>query len=205
MKEAIAALAQSTDGTMIQLPLPEEMRDHTQDFIETIPDKKDVDGLKESSNFVSPVIQAIIAAIKDGSSIWNQDSSSMLSEKKVLIIMRSIEFTKSLMVQLKKEGIENVVYNNPENEGKEGVDTADIIISAVGKSGYITSEDIKEGAMCIDMGIEMVAGKARGDFHANCNQKAGAKTPVPGGIGPMTIAYLLKNLTNQSEADTHQE
>ena len=77
---------------------------------------------------------------------------------------------------------------------KDKIRNADIVIAAVGVPNFIKGEDIKEGAVVIDVGINRVNGKLYGDVdYEEVSEKAGYITPVPGGVGPMTIASLIKN------------
>ena len=77
---------------------------------------------------------------------------------------------------------------------KKHTTQADIVISGVGKRDFITAEMIKEGAVLIDIGIVKDDIGLCGDFSNDCYQKASAYTPVPGGVGPMTVAMLLENV-----------
>ena len=75
-------------------------------------------------------------------------------------------------------------------------ENADVIISAVGKAGIIKPNMIKDGVVLIDAGTTEVSGELRGDIDSECYAKASYYTPVPGGIGPVTIAMLMKNLVH---------
>jgi methylenetetrahydrofolate dehydrogenase (NADP+)/methenyltetrahydrofolate cyclohydrolase len=129
------------------------------------------------------LIQAIAESIRFTESYEN---------KSVVILARSDEFAQNMQDYLS----ESLSLNNIsiKKEFKEDISDFDIIISLIGIPGLITKDHIKQDAICIDVGITMVKGKPRGDFHSNINEKASFKTPVPKGVGPMTIAYLMKNI-----------
>lgn len=188
------------DGILIQLPLPGHL--DTDKIVNTISPNKDVDGFTATSLkkiidwipsqdrndkvIISPVFQAILACLKD--------AQCDLKNKIVAIIGKSGIFTQNLDLLLEKLGTRPLLIT-PEDIDNGQSATADIIISAVGQAELIKAEHIKENAILIDIGIaKNDENKTCGDIDAeDVESKAAWLTPVPGGIGPLTIAFALKN------------
>lgn len=177
--QVIQAIGQANNdpavqGILLQLPLPEQV--NTQELIAHIDPKKDVDGFVPSSGIVSPTVQSIIALIKKG--------MPNCKGAKAALLVNSDAFYAGIKEALAQEGIEL---------GDDTV-SADIVVVAKGQPGFLRPEMIKEGAMVIDVGISVLNGNTVGDSISEVEQKAGLITPVPGGVGPLTIAFLFKNL-----------
>ncbi|HZJ41590.1 MAG TPA: bifunctional 5,10-methylenetetrahydrofolate dehydrogenase/5,10-methenyltetrahydrofolate cyclohydrolase [Patescibacteria group bacterium] len=167
------------DGVLIQLPLPKKF--NTDKIINALDPKKDVDGFhpQKPEYIVSPVIASVGACL---------DKTKMVGEgKKACSLHHSEVFGKGLIEMLKKRGFTMV--------SKKDSDKADLLITALGEPETIKKEMIKEGAVIIDIGIFKKDNKVLGDVDFNdIKNKASYITPVPGGIGPMTIAFLFKNV-----------
>lgn len=164
------------DAILLQLPLPKHL--NSQKIINNILLNKEVDGLS-SKIVVSPVVSAIKASL---------DSINFNKKQKACLLYKSEEFGKSIKKMLIND-FEVKILN------KEKMDKADLVISALGNPKSIKQSDIKAGAVLIDVGISKVNSKVFGDFDFDdVKNKASYITPVPGGIGPMTIAFLLKNV-----------
>ncbi len=157
-------------GIMVQLPLPGGLRAHTKEILETIDSNKDVDGLKEKGFFLHATAKAIVQIIK----LANADIS-----KKVCVIGTEGMVGRSLVRELRRLGY-------PMEEKSQN---ADILITATGKAGLIKGDMVKAGAVVIDVGSP----KGDVDFES-VSKKAAFITPVPGGVGPVTIVSLLDNL-----------
>ena len=114
--------------------------------------------------------------------------------KDTVIIGRSNIVGKPAAILFIEKSATVQVCNTKTKNTKEKIRNADIVIAAVGVPNFIKGEDIKEGAVVIDVGINRVNGKLCGDVdYEEVSEKAGYITPVPGGVGPMTIASLIKN------------
>jgi methylenetetrahydrofolate dehydrogenase (NADP+)/methenyltetrahydrofolate cyclohydrolase len=115
--------------------------------------------------------------------------------KKCVVVGRSNIVGKPMALMLLKEGGTVTVCHSKTKDLKAETLAADILVVAVGKAGVITSDMVKPGAVVIDVGINRLpSGKLAGDVDAEkVKEIAGAITPVPGGVGPMTIACLMKN------------
>jgi methylenetetrahydrofolate dehydrogenase (NADP+) / methenyltetrahydrofolate cyclohydrolase len=193
-------------GILVQLPLPKHI--NTTKIIHTIDYKKDVDGFNvinvgklsvgelegEGAALVPCTPLGCIHLIK---SVIGNDLSGL----KTLVIGASNIVGRPLARLLMLENCTVTIANSKTKDLKAECLQADVVISATGKAGLIKSEMIKKGAIVIDVGINRIniAGFAKlvGDVDfENVKNVAGAITPVPGGVGPMTIAYLLNNTLN---------
>jgi len=180
----------SIHGIIVQLPLPKKFR--TDRIIGAVSPQKDVDGFQKNSRF-SPVLPlAIFLALKKGVKIFKN--------KKAVALVNSDVFGLTLRKFLKKNKITASYILKSEvswQKFEERTKSADILISVCGIPHLIKSEMIKKGAVLIDAGISY-AGRTRkvlGDVdRESVKDKASFLTPVPGGIGPLTVASLLKNL-----------
>jgi len=173
----------SVNGIIVQLPLPKRL--NSEKIIKRILPKKDVDGFTKKTCFKSPLILSILIALKG--------SNKKLKGKKVLALVNSDIFGKTLKKHLKKE---NINGNYLKNKKISKIKSADILITALGIPNLIKEKMLKRGAILIDAGISVTGkNKVIGDIDKkNIQKKASFLTPVPGGIGPLTIAYLLKNV-----------
>ena len=117
-----------------------------------------------------------------------------ISGKECVVVGRSNIVGKPMsMLLLHKNGTVTTAHSKTENL-TEVCQRADILVAAVGKPNFITADMIKEGAVVVDVGINRVDGKLCGDVdYENVSRKTSWITPVPGGVGPMTIAMLMKN------------
>lgn len=177
-------LKEEVSGMIVQLPLPEKFT--TQKIINTIDPKKDVDGFHPENKILPAVFpEAMLELLK---------STGDYVGKKAVVVTNSETFGKKMDEVLQKENIESE-YVLVENLSAEKLNQADILISAVGKAGIIKSEMVKDGVIVIDGGISKVGDKVFGDVDFDgVKEKTSFITPVPGGVGPMTIACLLRNV-----------
>ena len=168
-------------GILVQLPLPKRISPDK--IINGISPKKDVDGLSLDSGFDSPFVLSIWEAL--------QETKENLKNKKIVALVNSEIFGKRLSLFFKRRGLDIVLGGLP-----PGL-KADVLITALGKPGIIKSSMLKKGIILIDGGISRINGKTAGDIDAeSVKQKAKWFSPVPGGLGPITVAFLLKNLIN---------
>lgn len=183
--ECIEALNRDKEitGIIVQLPLPERL--NAKKITSKINRKKDIDGFKNNSFFTPPLISAIFLALKD--------SSKSFKGKKIVVLVNSDFFGNALKVFFRKEKIK---IGYLKNRKSFEIKSADIIISVCGCPNYIKGDMIKKGAILIDGGIVVLDDKKiAGDIDRNSVAgKAGFLTPVPGGLGPLTVALLLKNV-----------
>ena len=197
VKKKIQELNQdkSVDGILVQLPLPSGC--NQDEIVSEINSEKDVDGFhSKNQKLVPPLVGAILLAIKKSG---DEDCGSQTEQgKKAIALVNSEIFGQRLKLFSKKEGLEleyHIKKTCP-SLAEEDLKAADILITTCGCPGMIRGEMIKQGAVLVDAGITRVAEKkVRGDVDADSvRDKAGFLTPVPGGIGPMTVALLLRNV-----------
>ena len=182
-------------GILLQSPVPDRL-DINEAFRKISPEK-DVDGFNPTNvgklalnqdTFVSCTPYGIMRMFE----AYNID----LEGKKVVIIGRSNIVGKPLMqCCLNKNATVTICHSKTKNV-KEHVKDADVVITAIGKPEYVTADMVKDGAIVIDVGINRTEdGKIVGDVDfENVSKKASYITPVPGGVGPMTIAILMNNV-----------
>ena len=123
-----------------------------------------------------------------------QDYDIEIAGKNAVIVGRSNIVGKPMAMLLLKENATVTICHSKTQNLKEICRGADILVAAIGKAGFITADMVKEGAVVVDVGINRVDGKLKGDVDFDAvKEKASYMTPVPGGVGPMTIAMLLTN------------
>lgn len=186
---------QNIDAFMIQLPLPSQI--DTQKVLSTINPQKDADGLnpfnlgllfqKESVGIASATPYGIIKLLEE----YKVD----ISGKNAVIVGRSPEVSIPLFALLLGKNATVTICHSHTKNLKDICSKADILISAIGKPKFLTKDFVKEGAVVVDVGFGTDQnGQVSGDFDFNEVSKiAEFITPVPGGVGPMTIASLLYN------------
>lgn len=190
----------SVNGILVQLPLPKHIDEDK--VIKTIAPEKDVDGFHPESvgrlsigqkGFVSCTPAGIIQLLKR--------SDIEIDGKECVIIGRSNIVGKPMAMLLLRENGTVTICHSHTKDLKEVTRRADILIVAIGKTKFVTADYIKEGAVVIDVGMDRDEnGKLCGDVdYADVEPKAGAITPVPGGVGPMTIAMLMHNCVSSVE------
>ena len=183
-------------GVIIQLPLPEHL--NVQYILNSVTPEKDVDMLSARSlgdlavnknRILPPVAGAIRAFFEE----YEIDYKS----KYIVVIGAGKLVGLPVSLWLLNEKTTFTVLRSTTPDLSEFTKKADIIISGVGKPKLITGDIIKEGAIIIDAGTSESEGKIAGDVDfESCSKRASYITPVPGGIGPMTVAILFKNLIN---------
>ncbi|KKP96314.1 MAG: Bifunctional protein FolD [Candidatus Moranbacteria bacterium GW2011_GWE1_36_7] len=183
----------NVNGIIVQLPLPKKF--DTQKIISSIDLKKDVDGFSAQSGSAfgghpgtAPVFpRAIMKLI--------ESSEQSIPGKKAIVIVNSELFGQVMIEILNQKGAitQYVLAENISSKLKE-IKGADIVVSAVGSPGLLKGQMLKDGSIIIDGGIEKVGEKVFGDVNfASTEALSGYITPVPGGVGPLTIACLLEN------------
>lgn len=179
-------------GILCQLPLPKHIQEET--VIAAIDARKDVDAFHSSNvgkimigNFdFLPCTPAGVMELLDAYGI---DPSG----KRCVVIGRSNIVGKPMsMLLLHRNGTVTICHSKTEQLA-EICREADILVAAVGRAGFVTRDMVKSGAVVIDVGMNRVDGKLCGDVAPDVTEVAGYMTPVPGGVGPMTITMLMKN------------
>ncbi|NHJ23525.1 MAG: bifunctional methylenetetrahydrofolate dehydrogenase/methenyltetrahydrofolate cyclohydrolase FolD [Candidatus Lokiarchaeota archaeon] len=185
----------SIHGFLIQMPIPPHLKSFISEFVELIDPKKDVDGFHPlNKGYLFDYREELIPCTPQGIIALLEHYKIEIERKNVVIINRSNLVGKPLVFMLLKRNATITVCHSFTKNLFEHTRRADILIVAVGQANFINEEKIKEGAIIIDVGINRVDGKLCGDvnFDSVIN-KCGAITPSPGGVGPLTVAFLLKN------------
>ncbi len=184
------------DGILVQLPLPEHI--NTKRIINSINPKKDVDGFHPLNvgKLATGIDEGIIPCTPLGIWIMLKHYSIETFKKNVVIVGTSNIVGKPMgLIFLKNEEATITYCHKNTKDLKEHTKSADILIVAVGKPKLITEDMVKEGVVVVDVGINRLPnGKIVGDVDfENVKNKAYAITPVPGGVGPLTVVSLLIN------------
>ena len=182
------------NGILVQLPLPAHINELK--IIDSISPEKDVDGF-HVSNIGKMVIgdeTGFLSCTPYGIMQLLEEYKIEISGKDAVIIGRSNIVGKPMALMLIQKGATVQVCNSNTKDLRKKLNEADIIIVAAGVPKLLKKEDVKEGAVVIDVGINRVDGKICGDVdYEEVAEKTSYITPVPGGVGPMTIASLIKN------------
>ncbi len=183
----------SINGLMVQLPLPKGLDEDK--ILTHIPPEKDVDGLTPLSGgycffdyegFTPCTPKGIIEILKR--------YNIQLTGKHAVVIGRSNMVGKPVALKLLKENCTVTICHSRTQNLDEICKTADILVVAVGKKHLVTENMVKNGAVVIDVGINRVDGKLYGDVDfERVSEHASYITPVPGGVGPMTVVMLISN------------
>ena len=193
---------EAVDGILLQLPLPGDLPDS--DLTARIDPAKDVDGLTPvSAGLLALGRPGLRPCTPSGVMILLGEAGVALEGAEAVVIGRSNLFGKP-MAQLLLEANATVTVCHSRTRDLAGVSArADVLIAAVGRPRLVTRDFVKPGATVIDVGISRLEEGLVGDVDfAAVEPVAGAITPVPGGVGPMTIACLLRNTLQAAEART---
>lgn len=184
----------SVHGILVQLPLPTQIDEKT--VIDVIPPEKDVDGFSPVNVGRMQIGEPCYLPCTPAGCIRMIESTGMeIAGKHAVVIGRSnIVGKPAAMLLLAKNATVTICHSRTQNL-KELCASADILVAAVGRAGFVTGEMVKPGAVVIDVGINRGAdGKLYGDVDFDAAaEKAAWITPVPGGVGPMTRAMLMLN------------
>jgi len=179
-------------GILIQLPLPSQNADT---LVAAIEPKKDVDGfhrtnveaLKAGKPAMAPAVALGIMKLIEATETRIADRSG--------VIVSSEVFAEPLVALLSERGLNATVVSPDDEALAEKTKNADVLVVAAGKPNLIKADAVKPGAIVIDVGTTKVDGALTGDVdRASVEPIAGFLTPVPGGVGPMTVAMLLANV-----------
>lgn len=198
-EELLALLAElaadkAVHGILVQLPLPGQIDERT--VIDAIPPEKDVDGFSPVNVGRMQTGQpCFLPCTPAGCVRMIKETGMDIAGKNAVVIGRSnIVGKPAALLLLEKNATVTICHSKTQNL-KEICANADILVAAVGRAGFVTGDMVKEGAVVVDVGINRGAdGKLHGDVdYEAAAEKAAWITPVPGGVGPMTRAMLMKN------------
>ena len=184
---------QKIHGILVQLPLPKQINENL--IIDSILPYKDVDGftpvnlgnLINNNNMLLPATaRACMELIKS--------TNEKIAGKNAVVVGRSNIVGKPVSMLLLQRNATITICHSRTKNLEEITRCADILVAAVGRAHFVTEEMVSEGTAVIDVGINRVDGKLTGDVDFEpVSKKASHITPVPGGVGPMTIALLMEN------------
>ena len=191
----------SVNGILVQFPVPKHMEQ--QKIIERILPSKDVDGLHPvNSGYLASGLKGLVPCTPQGASLLIKDSLPSLSGLHAVIVGRSNLVGKPIAQLLLKENCTVTICHSRTKNIQETCLSADILVAAVGIPELVKGDWVKDGAVVIDVGINRLPAPEKGDGKTKlvgdvdfegAKNRASAITPVPGGVGPMTIACLLLN------------
>ena len=184
----------SVNGILVQMPLPKHIDEIK--VINAINPLKDVDGLTViNQGKLMGGLKTIPSATPKGVITLLKKYNIEISGKNVVVVGRSILVGKPLSLLFLQENATVTICHSRTRDLGSVTRQADILVAAIGKPKFFTSEMVKEGAVVVDVGINRVDGKICGDVDfEEVSKKASFITPVPKGVGPMTIASLLENI-----------
>ena len=191
----------SVNGILVQFPVPKHMEQ--QKIIERILPSKDVDGLHPvNSGYLASGLKGLVPCTPQGASLLIKNSLPSLSGLHAVIVGRSNLVGKPIAQLLLKENCTVTICHSRTKNLQETCLSADILVAAVGIPELVKGDWVKDGAVIIDVGINRLPAPEKGDGKTKlvgdvdfegAKNRASAITPVPGGVGPMTIACLLLN------------
>ena len=192
-------------GILVQLPLPEHL-DEAAALAKILPEK-DVDGFHLiNAGHLMTGTEGVTPCTPKGALYMIRSTGEKLSGKEAVVIGRSNIVGKPMSMLLLQQNCTVTICHSRTQNLAEHTLRADILIAAVGKADFVTADMVKEGAIVIDVGINRVDGKVCGDVDfEHVKEKAGWITPVPGGVGKMTIAMLLANTADAAERTLKRE
>ena len=196
VEKVIKSLAadKSVDGILVQLPLPKHINEAK--ILALVPPEKDVDGFTAENVGNTALFKESINSCTPAGIIYMLKSINVpLCGKHAVIIGRSNIVGKPVALLLLKENCTITVCHSKTENLSDITKQADILIAAIGKPKFVKSEMVKDGAIVIDVGINRTENGLCGDVDFdNVKNKAAFISPVPGGVGPMTIAMLMQNV-----------
>lgn len=191
--------SREVDGILVQLPLPKGIDENA--VLSRIPAKKDVDGF-HAQNLGNLLLgdDCTVACTPLGCMELIKSTGIDIDGKNAVVVGRSNIVGKPMGLLLLSENATVTVAHSHTKDLAKITSTADILVVAIGKKEFIRGDMIKKGAVVIDVGINRSEGKLYGDVNFDeAKEVAGYITPVPGGVGPMTIAMLMQNTVKAAE------
>ena len=187
-------------GILVQLPLPAHLDEHR--ALALIRPEKDVDGFHAvNMGRLARVEECVVACTPKGALHMLKAAGVPIAGKNAVVIGRSNIVGKPMALLLLQENATVTICHSRTENLAEYTRRADILVAAVGKPRFVTADMVKEGAAVLDVGINRVDGKLCGDVDFEAvKEKAGWISPVPGGVGKMTIAMLMQNAVRAFKA-----
>lgn len=188
-------------GILVQLPLPKHLDEAA--ALAVVAPEKDVDGfhLLNAGRMMNG-LPGVVACTPKGAMEMIRRTGIDLDGKEAVVVGRSNIVGKPMAMLLLQANCTVTICHSHTANLAQHTRNADILVAAVGKPGFITKSMVKPGAIVIDVGINRVNGKVVGDVMPDVADVAGYMTPVPGGVGKMTIMELLENTVEAAEKQT---
>lgn len=180
--QALVSLAGESDGVIVQLPLPASI--DTEAVLAAIPPEKDVDGISASPKVRPPVAEAVAEILAQ--------SGTQVHDVRAVVVGAGRLVGKPVATLLTELGARVTMLAR--GDSRDSLKNADIVVLGAGEPGLVKPEHLKEGVVLIDAGTSESSGKIAGDADPTCAEKASVFTPVPGGVGPVAVAMIFKNL-----------
>lgn len=189
----------AVDGILVQMPLPKQLDER--ETLKRISPDKDVDGFHAvNAGRLMQGVPCLTACTPAGIIELIRSTGVTIAGKHAVVVGRSNIVGKPVAMLLLQNDATVTVCHSKTADLKSYTRQADILVAAVGKKELITGDMVKDGAVVIDVGMNRIDGKLYGDVHfESVAKKAAFITPVPGGVGPMTITMLLKNTLDAAE------
>ncbi|MGA2911539.1 MAG: bifunctional 5,10-methylenetetrahydrofolate dehydrogenase/5,10-methenyltetrahydrofolate cyclohydrolase [Candidatus Levyibacteriota bacterium] len=189
-------------GIILQRPAPKSLR--IEKLEELITPQKEIDGFGKHTLYTVPVAAAVFEILGEifGNLNETESFSDWLASKKIVVLGKGETAGQPIIDYFRAREIEPIIIDSKTENKNAMLKNADIIVSAVGKRGIITSLDLKNGVILIGIGLSADdEGKTKGDYNdTEVEQIASFYTPTPGGVGPVNVALLLENLVQASES-----
>lgn len=191
--QEVRNLSEKHNGFIVQLPLPDSI--DTEAVLDAVPLPKDIDMLSVSArehiaHGHTQVLPAVAGAIRE----CIERTPIALGGKKIVIIGQGKLVGAPVRAWLRSLHLDPTIIGRDTTDLGSVLQTADVVISGAGSPGLVTASMLKQGVVLFDAGTSEVEGKIEGDIAPDAYQKASYYTPTPGGIGPVTVACLFKNL-----------
>jgi methylenetetrahydrofolate dehydrogenase (NADP+)/methenyltetrahydrofolate cyclohydrolase len=196
--QRIAALP-NMSGLIVQLPLPEHIDQKA--VLDAVPKEIDVDAIGEETSalfyankpsFIFPTAAAVLAVL--------DSTGTHLADKNVVVVGQGMLVGKPVAHLLKERGVSVIVVRQGTEHPEEIFKSADVLISATGQANLITGDMLKGNAIVIDAGTSESSGSVAGDVDVlSLGSFSGMLSPVPGGVGPVTVAMLMQNVVISAE------
>jgi methylenetetrahydrofolate dehydrogenase (NADP+)/methenyltetrahydrofolate cyclohydrolase len=186
-------LDDSIHGVVVQLPLSEHIQ--TPDVLHALSAQKDVDVISQEGMMLfesgdAPFLPPVVGAIEE---ILRREAVS-IEGKKAVVLGNGRLVGKPAALWLKRRGAHVSVLDRESIDTLSQIKSADVLVLGAGVPGFVKPDMIQEGVVILDAGTSEEAGKLAGDADPSCGEKASIFTPVPGGIGPITVAILFRNV-----------
>lgn len=191
--DVVAAVSSAEeDAVIVQLPLPDSI--DTEKILDAIPVEKDADVLSPRARRELRVMHPIAASVAD----ILYRAEKQVEGAKVAVVGQGRLVGKPVAEWFTREGALVSVVTKEEGDLSTALKGAEIIVSGAGSPGIVTEDLVTSGAVVIDVGTSELGGSLKGDVSPEVASVAGLLTPVPGGVGPIAVAYLMKNVATLS-------